>query len=286
MHQRDIRALIALNNRFYRDHAASFSATRSTPWQGWRRVADIVRQRLTAQASPAEEVLRVADIACGNMRFSRFLEEELPGRRIAYYGIDACADLARQYTDAGFPASGENGLPSCAMATDDRARPTALVDRNFQYLDILEEALAHGTGALDRCALAPCDLVCCFGFMHHVPDQLLRRDIVHSLVDACRPHGVVAISLWQFMNDERLAAKARAVTACAQNAGFAPPLEDSDYLLGWQDDAQALRYCHHFPEREIDELACAVAPIAREICRFSADGRSGCLNRYLVMERI
>ena len=37
--------LIDLNTRFYAKHAASFSATRSTPWEGWQRVADLARER-------------------------------------------------------------------------------------------------------------------------------------------------------------------------------------------------------------------------------------------------
>ena len=130
-----------------------------------------------------------------------------------------------------------------------------------------------------------CDLSCCFGFMHHVPSKDLRLAVIRTLIASTAPGGTVVLSFWRFMDDERLAAKARAATERARATGTAPVLDGNDYLLGWQDDASALRYCHHFTEDEISELAAGVAGCAQETERFSADGKSGALNRYLVLTR-
>lgn len=268
----DARALIALNNRFYRDHAASFSATRATPWQGWARVAELAA---SASADKVDEPLRALDLACGNMRLARHLARSLPRTRIDYYGVDRCAELV------------EAGHPSARPSDDDGLAP-AQVRVHFREADILEALLAPATAGNNLESLAgipACDLSCCFGFMHHVPSKDLRVGVIRALIEATAPGGIVVLSFWRFMDDDRLAAKARTVTEQARATGTAPALDANDYLLGWQDDAAALRYCHHFTEDEISELARSVAGCAQEIEQFSADGKSGALNRYLVLTR-
>lgn len=265
--------LIDLNTRFYAEHAASFSATRSAPWEGWRHVADIAREHFGD--TPA--ALRVFDLACGNLRFERFLAEQLPHASLHVTAIDNC--------------------PALAVGTDQLAR----VD--YRSLDILTSLLAksdHGsdgaiadprTSALDTAfPHANCDLAVCFGFMHHVPGAELRRAVLSRLIDSVRPGGIVVVSFWQFMNDERIARKAaRSLDlALAQPpfAGFASSsLEEGDHLLGWQADDAAFRYCHHFSTTEIDQLAASVSPLAAPIDTFSADGSNHSLNRYLVLQR-
>ena len=98
--------------------------------------------------------------------------------------------------------------------------------------------------------------------------------------------GVIALSLWQFMNDPRLARKAEAAEAAMREQGFpVNALDANDHLLGWQDSIQPVRYCHHFCESEVDALSTHLTQLgAREIARFSADGRSGTLNRYLICQ--
>ena len=265
--------LIDLNTRFYAEHAASFSATRSAPWEGWRHVADIARDRF----SDTPVSLRVFDLACGNLRFERFLAEQLPHASLHVTAIDNC--------------------PALAVGTDQLAR----VD--YRSLDILTSLLAksdHGsdgaiadprTSALDTAfPHANCDLAVCFGFMHHVPGAELRRAVLSRLIDGVRPGGIVVVSFWQFMNDERIARKAaRSLDlALAQPpfAGFASSsLEEGDHLLGWQADDAAFRYCHHFSTAEIDQLAASASPLAAPIDTFSADGSNHSLNRYLVLQR-
>ncbi len=246
------RRLIACNNEFYRHQAASFSATRQAPWQGWTRIAE------TAQAlAEPEGPLRVLDVACGNLRFERFLAERMPTVELSCLAVDSTPELA-----------------------DDAP---ALRGVRTRTVDVLE-ALLNGHDPLD--GTEAFDLTVCFGFLHHVPGEKLRHTLLDTLVRHTRAGGVIALSLWQFMNDPRLARKAEAAEAAMREQGFpVNALDAHDHFLGWQNSIQPVRYCHHFSESEVDALSARLTQLgAREIDRFSADGRSGTLNRYLICQ--
>ena len=268
------RELIALNTAFYAKHADSFSATRTAPWEGWRRTIDIARQLGALEGREP----RILDLACGNLRFERFLAGELEPTAAHVDAIDNCPALA---ADAGLP------------------------ELVFHDVDILDDLMAYRddrelgpkVGSTPPCAqprlcvdTAPGDLSVCFGFMHHVPGADLRAAVLDELLARTRPGGIVAVSLWQFMDDDRLARKARAADAAAQilepwRDFDASDLEPGDHFLGWQDHEGPLRYCHHFSETEVDELAAYTADRATEVARFSSDGSSHRLNRYLLLQR-
>jgi SAM-dependent methyltransferase len=72
------RALNDLNRRFYETVAADFDATRQQPWEGWRRLTEIVGNNLS-----------VLDVGCGNGRFGVFLADRVS----RYVGIDSSAAL-------------------------------------------------------------------------------------------------------------------------------------------------------------------------------------------------
>lgn len=252
------RALIALNNRFYAEHAASFSATRSVPWDGWRRLADL----LTERGWSAGE-LSVLDVACGNLRFEQFLGEQFINASLSFEAVDSCPSLMDIETHEW----------SCL---------------HFHEVDVLDRAL-HGNKALTD--IPACDLSATFGFMHHIPGFDLRSRVLDELVDHTVSGGLIVISFWQFMQDERLARKALRADVLAQKDELAQKinlrqLDTHDHFLGWQCDPAPLRYCHHFTESEIDKLVASVGTRAREVARYSADGSSGTLNRYVVLERI
>lgn len=260
--------LNALTKAFYDRAAPSFSATREQPWPGWETVAGLVRAQIGAAGDPAPAAaaphhgagpLRVLDLACGNLRFERFLAEALPGIPCRFRCVDSCEPLAR---------AAAVQLPTTAAV-------------RFQNLDIME--------ALEQGALAaalsgpPFGLAVCFGFLHHIPLAAWRAQLLQALVDRTAPGGLVAVSFWQFLGEPRLAAKAATAThigAAHHGIAFDDP---GDRLLGWQDRTDLFRYCHSFTEAEIDRLVAATAG-AREAARFSADGRAQ-LNRYVVLRR-
>ena len=269
MEERTARELSRLTGEFYAETSASFSATRTAPWPGWRRVlaetelgAGFVPDVTGAPVRP----LRVLDLACGNMRFERFLGQELvagaaePGAAdplVEAYAFDSCDDMA---LDADVPG--------------------VLV--HYHHLDVVE-ALWSVQNLATQLDAPSCELCVCFGFMHHLPLVEQRERVLKALVERATPGGTIAVSFWQISRSARLLAKARATTERAVAELGLSDLGSGDYLLGWQDRADVLRYCHDFCEEEVDALARAVRPWAREVSRFSADGATGNLNRYLLL---
>lgn len=270
------RELIELNNRFYAEHSASFSATRSAPWEGWSRAAELLTQLgwtrgRGGDSCPCSPL--VLDLACGNLRFERFLLNALPGVDFRFHAVDACPDLAKDASQ--IPGATFYEMDVLGDLLDDRTCLSAL------------EHTAPNLRLADA-GIPECDLAVCFGFMHHVPSFTIRASVLDALIDRTALGGIAVISFWQFMRDERLARKALAADSAARESVKlgALPLDENDHFLGWQSNPSPLRYCHHFDESEIDELVASVGTRFREVARYSADGGSGTLNRYLMLERI
>lgn len=274
-----------VNNDFYARCAPSFSASRNAPWVGWRSCLEVVQDCGAVRLCDGPDVrlygcataqpgairrgasVRVLDVACGNMRFAAFLREELRGRHIDYFAVDDCAGLVPHLL-------GGEGFSPC-----------------FQNLDIIGE-LAFGVGLAHAIDAESCDLVGCFGFFHHVPSFELRVRLIDALLQKTASGGVVCASFWQFMGDEKFVKKAEAWNSKAKSelasAGLdTSQLETGDYFLGWQNEPGLWRYCHDFEELEIDALVAAACEggKAREVARFSADGKSGAMNRYVVLQK-
>lgn len=265
-------ALCAVTTAFYEQTAASFSATREHPWPGWQRVAHELQAPIVAATREGRPV-SVLDIACGNLRFERFLMGEFPQARFCFDVLDDCAAL--------LPA--ERGALAQAV--------------RFEQTDLMAQ-LAAGS-VIPAGKQGTYDVAVCFGFMHHVPLRSWRAVLVDSLARALRPGGVAALSLWQFLNSPKLVEKAKATTPRGVAALGVPPLPEGDCLLGWQDNNQVFRYCHHSTDAEVEAWARRAADAARAArCRcatdelsrtapyattFHADGRTENLNAYVVL---
>lgn len=249
--------LCALTGEFYRANAESFSQTRQSPWQGWVRLLEVMDARAAER-----ELLRVLDVACGNLRFERYLADALPGRMLSGWAVDNCEPLV----EAG-----------------ERSEFGPLSRIAFQNLDVIERLSG---GRLRESLEAPDasrDLAVSFGFMHHVPLECWRAELLRTLIAKVRPGGFVAVSFWRFLNSDKLAGKAKETTSRARAELGIPELPPNDYLLGWQDTQGLYRYCYHFDEPEIERLLAAVADSADLVSRFEADGRTGNLNEYVVL---
>jgi len=256
-----IRRLIALNTDFYIANAASFSNSRQTPWPGWQICLEVLR----SQAGFNLSAFSVLDLACGNLRFADFLTSEFPQAEMAYYALDNYAGFVPRKDSVCFY---EFDILSALLA-DDRV------------------SLSNHS-PLESLAIPRVDLAVCFGFMHHVPGQLMRKQVLDMLIQQTSPGGLVVVSFWRFMNDERMADNARRSTATGLdnlNAdGTLIQLGLNDCLLGWQGSYETLRYCHSFTESEIDSLVASVSGRATELTRFAADGRTGDLNAYVILK--
>ncbi|MCL2806607.1 MAG: methyltransferase domain-containing protein [Coriobacteriia bacterium] len=242
--------LSVLNTVFYREHSDSFSSTRQSAWPGWHTSFELIKDNLLCGVSK----LQVFDLACGNMRYQRFLSNVLLSDTAwTYYAVDNCEPLVPQGHTA-----------------------------HYQQLDVLDVLLEDLD--LNEHFHAPlCDLAVCFGFMHHTPLQENRARLLSCLVNQVRPGGYIIVTFWQFLNDIGLRAKALKTHEVALQELGLDKLEDNDFLLDWNKLEGVYRYCHSFTDEEIDELVERVSDKTLLVSRFVSDGRSSLLNCYLVL---
>ena len=250
MNRETVEIFARLNADFYQANHESFDRSRQTAWPGWER---IVTQFALARTI---ETIRLLDVACGNMRFEKYLLEAMPGTELQATCVDSCDSLAVS-------------LDGCV----------------YRHSDIVEELLESESPS-SRWG-RDFDAVVSFGFFHHVPSHELRSRLLDSLVETALPGAIVAVSLWRFASDDKMRKKAELTTHEASSALSLPPdFEDGDYLLGWNDVAGAYRYCHSFDDPEIETLVESVASRTVLLDRFRADGRTGEMNEYLVFRRL
>ena len=155
--------LINLTSEFYEKVADSFSDTRQNAWAGWEKVMAAI------DLPPNYSLL---DVACGNLRFEKFLVDEGTVPECAFC-VDNCELL----------------LPEDA--------PTFV---QFKNVDLFSEEL--------NCKV---DFAVCFGFMHHIPSFEKRKSFIGMLMNCLNSGGHLALSFWQFMKDERIARKAEEI---------------------------------------------------------------------------
>lgn len=253
------KKMCQLNNDFYRDQAVSFSDTRHAKWPGWERCLKAVSSVFLDQSNSV-----VLDVACGNLRFEKFLASQLSERQIQVWALDSCDELLPQ---------------TCAVG--------AYLQINYLHCDVME---AIGSSKAFTYGIPQADISVSFGFMHHVPLPEWRVQLLNSLIKATKPGGFVCVSFWEFLADEGLAAKAyktheRALAELGSVWGFSSAdFNDGDFLLGWRNTPGAYRYCHSFSTSEVDALIATVSHRAECVARFRADGRTETLNEYIVLQ--
>lgn len=243
------RMLNALTGNFYVRCAASFARTRTRPWRGWERCINAIPDAL------AKPELSILDLGSGTLRFEDFLQANTRAR-LNIYAVDACPQLLGK-------------------------------DHDVHFIDMdIVSGLWDGT--LRSCLrdVPERDMSCAFGLMHHIPGTQARQALLDAMVEKTKPQGYLLISFWQFERDARLARKAARATHLALECYPDLQLDENDWLLGWQDEPDVLRYCHSFTEAEIDAFVSHIADRVQLIDRFNADGPNDDLNCYLVLRRI
>ena len=118
------------------------------------------------------------------------------------------------------------------------------------------------------------DFVVCVGVLHHVPDHHDRSDMLARFLHVLRPGGVAAVSLWQPKLLKNFDTK---ICISHDISG----LERNDFLLGWKGDFSHLRYCHHFDDDEIEQLAAQSRLELVEQFQGTGNDQS---NRYLLLQ--
>jgi len=246
MKRETVLALNRLNQAFYAAVAPEFSETRRHAWPGFARVLELAPLRADA---------RVLDVGAGDGRFAAFLAADARETQLQYLGLDA----------------------SERLLSTARARALGLAYR-FELADFV--------GCDDALPDAEFDLVVLFGVLHHVPSFVLRARLIEQLAQRTAAGGSFALTFWRLDRDPRFARRVRSFAS--YNANAAEPivesdLEPGDTLLAWGAHERALRYCHFPDARETETLIAAAGLPVR--ARFSADGRGGALNDYVVFSR-
>lgn len=279
------RALNALNRRFYDARGDAFDASRDHPWPGWQRAL-----REMQAAVPDADPRRVLDVGCGNGRFAAHVAHA-DARPTQYLGIDSSRpllDRARQSlqdTPPHFtaelreldflePTCAEPRSPEPDTLEPTRPEPDSSEPARLEPDVTGPHAIPEGTW----------DWIVVFGVLHHVPSEVLRRELVEVLAARLAPGGVLVLTAWQFADRERFARSifpTDAVSAQAEENGFdASDLEPGDHLLGFGGNAAVPRYCHHLDHDEFDRLTAGLGLTLT--AEFEADGKSADLNLYRV----
>lgn len=237
--------LIEINRIFYKDHADSFSSTRERLQPG---VLSIVTN------IPPD--ISILDLGCGNGEFLHHLE------KIRFHGSYTGMDFSSELLDFS------------------RGKNSEIKNISFDYIqmDLNTDLWSSGLPA------ASFGLVTCFATLHHFPGRETHINFLNQIHRVLKPEGRVYISVWQFMNSERLAKRILPWETIGLSALDVDP---GDYLLDWRADNMTtqtgLRYVHLFSEAELCDLTQEAGFTI--ISQFYSDGRNGNLALYQEWEK-
>lgn len=260
MTRQTITKLNQLNQDFYNQVAADFDDSRQYYWAGWEQVMPVLKQAVK------DNRLTVIDVGCGNGRFGQFVSEQLPGIELTYIGIDN-NDYLLQQAKVRFENDG--------LSSHSKFLPCDIVT------ELLTSNFHHRLQQIGADEVVGPMVIVSFGVLHHLPSTKLRQNFFAQLAQLTlqgrRPTAVIATA-WQFLDDELQRQK----IVDPQLAGIlATDLETNDFILSWNRGSVAYRYCHFVDEAEIKKLTAELKEYHLTV--FEADGKSGHLNRYLVL---
>lgn len=257
--------------------------------------------------APRSLTRSVLDIACGNLRFEAFLANTYPHIDWSFFAVDNCEplvasgqeDIAKKVHFAcedivsnlleGLPAAEPANIPALAAAT-----PFDLVV-SFGFLHHIPSFDLRQRFLLEALSQVKPGGYLVVSFWQFLNDPAKRAKIEQTHAEALAFFAGCA---------ETRANDRDALDRGANNARSGSPnsgdptlgdrkspvldpssLEPNDYFLGWKNEPGNYRYCHHFSNEEIDRIITTLAPHATVIESFSADGKPGNLNRYVVFKR-
>lgn len=288
-----------MNSEFYEVHAQSFSDTRHSSWPGWNTCIDFFDEQ---EFIPKN----VCDIACGNARFLRFLEDVYGRAGGVGCGQKHGQEDGQEDRQEGGQASKENcNVSYVGIDNEEALLQIGEAEKHgnqngfanapcFIEADVLSNVLHEGTVDA-RLKKETFNLVCAFGFMHHVPSFELRLQFIECCLDLLAKEGFLVLTFWQFLDDPKLSEKSLdedALACAALNAAESLPakyanlaLEENDYLRDWQGSYAHPRYCHYVGSDELEELAHKLKAQAHLVKTFVKDGRNSKLNTYAIFQK-
>lgn len=157
--------IIQLNKDFYAKIGEEFSKTRQSPWIGWSKTLDVVRETLDF-----DKKVKIADLGCGNGRFLKFLLDNKL-ENFEYYGYDTDSYL----------------LDS---PTTDYDLPFVFFE-NFDAINEVEQ-IPHTF-----------DVAFAFGLVHHIPSSEFRLKWFQQVVSKLNSGGILVFTTWNYNRDKR-----------------------------------------------------------------------------------
>ncbi len=205
-----VKRLLALNREFYAKFAESFSETRSPG-----------RINLVPIAPFLHDGMKVLDAGCGNGRLAERLDRD--GFSLTYIGIDLAPELIE--------------------IAKKRKMNLRRISAEFHMADV---TTPEWTDAMQ--VYKPFDLAFALAILHHIPGLELRLQVLRGIHSLLRPGGVLLMSNWQFMQNERLRRKILPWQTLNIDEN---QVEPGDALIDWKRGGESCRYVHEFTAEQV-----------------------------------
>ena len=247
-----INKLNLLNFRFYDKVGMEFDQSRQQFWKGWEQALPELAKVLNSS-----QTVKILDLACGNARFGRFIDEHFSDKPIEYLGVDVQPVL---------------------LSLSEKSLKTTNLTFNLKEVDIIQSLLDD---TLINQIEDKFDLIMVFGLLHHIPSEDLRKKFMNKIGLLLNKNGLAVVTSWQFGKMKRFTDRYIDPTSLGIDSN---ELEANDYILDWNRGEVAYRYSHFADEVELRSLASGFTN-TKIIKTYYADGRTDNLNCYIILKK-
>lgn len=209
-----VKRLLALNREFYAEFAESFSDTRSSGDMNLEPIMPFLR-----------DGMKVLDVGCGNGRLAERLDRD--GHSLTYIGIDAAPELFE--------------------IAKKRKGNLRHISAEFHMADVTTPEWTD-----EMQVYKPLDLAFALAVLHHIPGLELRLQLLRGIHSLLRPGGVLLMSNWQFMQNERVRRKILSWETLNIDEN---QVEPGDALIDWKRGGAGCRYVHEFTAEQVQTLS-------------------------------
>ena len=247
MKLKTLRELNQLTQHFYQVVGEEFDQTRQQSWPGWERLWLEISPLLLKNATTE---FRVLDLGCGNGRFLKFLTQHISeSTRLTYLGVDSNQRLLEKIKPLNAQGSVKTYCQDLVAALIQNTWPNSLMkDGSF-------------------------DLIVGFGLIHHLAPELASR-LLAACQKMCHQNGLICLTTWKAQDKKPQLIPHNLISEFGGN----------DFLFGWGNPNQALRYCHLYSAAEFGALIHQSR--LNLLKSWEADGATMQDNRYFLLSAI
>lgn len=253
MTRETIDKLNNLNKDFYDTVAPYFDTSRQYFWDGWEPLWDFLIENEI-------EVKKILDLACGNGRFYKYLQNKI--NALCHSGHEIKGILKNDFKYLG-------------VDINEYLIDHAKLDFPIDQVEVFNKDLFE---TLNDASFKNANLITAFGILHHIPSFDLRLRFFQDMKEALYTDGIACISIWKF-HDSR---KSRIVDWNKVDVDI-KDLDENDFLLSWKRGKEAYRYSHYVSEQEEKDLIKQSGLTIQK--EYLADGKSSHDNKYLILSK-